>query len=65
VVKFWQSRSGKKLYKQWAKHAGLPSDAVPQGGTPKDMTIKGEEKDRGYLFRVKIVNLVKRILRVE
>jgi len=65
MVKFWQRRMGKKLYKQWAKHAGLPPDVIPQRETPKDMTIKGEEKDRGYLFRVKIVNLVKRILRVE
>ena len=64
-MKFWRRRREEKLYKQWAKHAELPSEAIPQRETPKDMPTKGEEKDRGYLFRVKIVNLVKRILRVE
>ncbi len=64
-MKFEQRLRGKKLYKQWTKHAGLPPDAIPQGGTPKNMPTKGEEKDRVYLFKVRIVNLVKRILRVE
>ena len=64
-MKFWQRRRDEKLFKQWAKHAGLPLEAIPQREIPKDMTIKGEEKDRVYLFKVKILNLVKRILRLE
>ena len=64
-MKFWQRRREAKLYRQWAKHAGLSSEAIPQRETPKAVTIKGEEKDRVYLFKVKILNMVKRILRVE
>jgi len=64
-VKFWRRKREEKLYKQWAKHAALPPAAIPQREAPKDMPIKGEEKDRVYLFKVKILNLVKRILRVE
>ena len=64
-MKFWRRIREEKLYKQWAKHAELPPEAIHQRETPKDVTTKGEEKDRGYLFRVKIVNLVKRILKVE
>lgn len=64
-MKFGQRRRERKLYKQWAKHAGLPPGAIPPEETPKDMAIKSEEKDRVYLFKVKILNLVKRILRVE
>jgi len=64
-VKFWQRLREKRLYKQWAKHAALPPAALPQRETPKDMTRKGEEKDKAYLFKVKILNLVKRILRLE
>ncbi len=64
-MKFWRRIREGKLYKQWTKYAELPPEALHQIKTPKDVTTKGEEKDRGYLFRVKIVNLVKRILRVE
>lgn len=62
---FGQRRREAKLYKQWAKHAGLPPEAIPQREVHKDVTIKGEEKDRVYLVKVKIVDLVKRVLRVE
>lgn len=64
-MKFWQRRREDKLFKQWTKHAGLPPQAIPPREIPKDMTVKSEEKDRGYQFRVKILNLVKKILRVE
>ena len=64
-MKFWQRRREEKLYRQWAEHAELPPGAIPQREIPKDMTIKGEEKGRVYLFKVKILNFVKRILRVE
>ena len=64
-MKFWQRKSKEKLYRQWAKHAGLPPEAIPQGEIPKDVTIKGEEKGRVYLLRVKILSMVKRILRLE
>ena len=64
-MKFWRRISEEKLYKQWAKYAELPPGAIPQREIPKDITIKGEERDRVYLFKVKILNMVKRILRVE
>ncbi len=65
MVKFWQRRREAKLSRQWAKHAGLPPKAITQKETPEDATIKSEKKDRVYLFKVKILNLVKRILRLE
>ena len=64
-MKFWQRRREAKLSRQWAKHAGLPPKAAPQRAAPGDATTKREEKDRVYLFKVKILNLVKRILRLE
>ena len=64
-MKFWQRRREEKLYRQWAKHAGLSPEAIPQRTASKDMTIKGGEKDRVYLFKVEILNLVKRILRLD
>jgi len=63
-VKFWQRRREEKLYRQWAKHAGLPREAIPQRAAPGDVTIKGGEKARVCQFKVKILNLVKRILRI-
>jgi len=64
-VKFWQRRREVKLYRQWTKHAGLPPQAIPQREIPKDMTVDSEERDIGYQLRVKIINLVKKVLRVE
>ena len=54
-----------KLYRQWTKYAGLPPQATRQREIPKDMTVDSEERDRGYQLRVKILNLVKKVLRVE
>ena len=65
MVKFWQKRREKKLYKQWAEQAELPPQVLLPKKIPKGMTTKGEEKDRVYLFKIKILNLVKKILRVE
>jgi len=64
-MKFWQRRREAKLSRQWAKHAGLPPKAIPERSAPRDAAIKGEERDRFYLFRVKILNLVKWVLRLE
>ncbi len=68
-MKFWQRTREKKLHRQWSKHAGLPPKAIPQRETPKDIPMKAKEmdrdRDRVYLFKVKILNLVKRILGLE
>ncbi len=64
-MKFWRRRREEKLYGQWAKHAGLPPKPIPERPALGDAIVKGEEKDRVYLFKVKILNLVKRILRID
>jgi hypothetical protein len=67
---FLEKRRQEKLYKQWAKHAELPPESAPSLEAPTDakMTdVKVWVKEEGwfYRFRVGILNVVKKILRLE
>ena len=70
-MKFWQRKREGKLYKQWVKHAELPREAISRQEPAKDILVKQdmpverEKKDRIYLFKVKILDMVKRILGLE
>ncbi len=70
-MKFWQRRRQERLYKQWAKHAGLPPEAMPASEMPADMKIGVDIKTRVeteswfYRFRVRILDIVRKILGVE
>jgi hypothetical protein len=64
-VKYWQRRRQERLYRQWTKHAELPPEAVPTPDMPTDMKAWVEEEGWFYRFRVGIVNLVKKVLRVD
>ncbi len=62
-MQFWKRRGEERLYKQWVEHNGLPSDVIPQ----REAKEKGEgeeKRDSTYRFREKILNIVKKILRV-
>lgn len=48
-----RKRRQDKLYKQWIKHAGLPSEAVPRKEALGDMRTRGEGKGRFRLFKEK------------
>ena len=94
-MKLWQQRKQRKLYRQWTKHADLPSEAVlerraervssspeavPEGRrgrigltretflspeVPTDVKAWMEEENRFYRFRVRILDIVRKILRVD
>lgn len=64
-MKFMQRRKQERLYKQWTKHAELPSEVIPPPEMPTDVKTWVEEEGRFYRFRVGILNIVKKILRVD
>ncbi len=64
-MKYWQRRKQEKLYKQWAKHAELPPEAIPVSEAATYVQIHVEEESWFYRFRVSIWNAVGRILRVK
>jgi hypothetical protein len=66
-MKFLQKRRQERLYKQWTKHAELPPEAAPSVEVPAEVNVKTwvEEDSWFYRFRVGILNVVKKILRLE
>jgi len=42
-MRFVQKRREDKLYKQWVKHDGLPSEAIPQKEVSGDMGVRGKK----------------------
>jgi hypothetical protein len=66
-MKFLQKRKQERLYKQWTKHAELPPEAAPSVEVPADVNVKTRVAEEGwfYRFRVGILNVVKKILRLE
>jgi len=64
-MRFLEKRKQERLYKQWAKHAELPPEAAPSLEVPTDVKTWVEEKGWFYRFRVGILNVVKKILRLE
>jgi hypothetical protein len=63
-MRFLKRRREEKLYKQWAKHNGLPVEAIPQKEVAGDRRTTGEERDRTYQYREKLLAIVKKLLRV-
>ena len=64
-MKFMQRRKQERLYKQWTEHAELPSEAIPPPEMPIDVRTWVEEEGRFYRFRVRILDIVRKILRVD
>jgi hypothetical protein len=64
-MKYWQRKKQERLYRQWAEHAGLPSEVVPSPEIPVDIKMGVGEESWFYRLRVWIVDMVKMILRVE
>ena len=70
-MKYWRRRKQERLYKQWAEHAELPPESVPQPEVPTDVKIgmdirtRAEEENWFYRFRVRILDIVRKILGVE
>jgi hypothetical protein len=64
---FMQKRKQERLYKQWAKHAELPPEAATSVELPADVNVKMwvAEESWFYRFRVGILNVVRKILRLE
>jgi hypothetical protein len=67
---FLEKRRQERLYKQWTKHAELPpevpsSHEVPTDAKMTDVKMWVEEEGWFYRFRVGILNVVKKILRLE
>ncbi len=63
-MRFWKRLREEKLYKQWAKHSGLPPETIPQREVVEDRRAMGEERDRTYRYREKLLAIVKKLLRV-
>jgi hypothetical protein len=73
-MKFLQRKRQERLYKQWTQHAELPPEAIPlperpidEAPTlevPTDIKEWGKERSWFYLFRISILNIVRKILRV-
>ncbi len=68
VMKFLERRRQEKLYKQWTEYAELPAEAIP----PLALEIPDEVREWGvaeesgfYRFRDSIVDMVKKLLRVD
>ncbi len=64
-MKFLQRRRQEKLYRQWTKHAELPLEAIPPPEMSTDVKAWLEEEGWFYRFRVRILNRVRKILRVD
>ena len=44
ILKYWQNRRKRRLYKQWVEMAGLPPEAVPQEEVAEDIMPKIDKK---------------------
>jgi hypothetical protein len=69
-MRFLEKRKQERLYKQWTKHAELPPEAASSLEAPTDAKMTDvkmwvAEEGRFYRFRVGILNVVKKILRLE
>ena len=64
-MRFLDKRKQGRLYKQWTKYAELPSEAASSPEVPTDVKTWVKEEGRFYRFRVGILNVVKKILRLE
>ena len=64
-MKYLKRRKQERLYKQWSKHAELPAHAVPPPEMLDEARAWGVQESRFYRFRVRIVDMVKKVLRVE
>ena len=62
-MRFLKRRREDKLYKQWAKHNGLPPEAIPQREAVEDRRVMGGESDRTYGYREKLLARVKKLLK--
>jgi len=63
-MRYWKRRRAEKLYKQWVSHNGLPPEAIPREEATEGWRIRGEERDRTYRYREKLLAIVKRLLRM-
>ena len=61
-MRFWKRLSEEKLYKQWAKHNGLPPEAIPREEAAEGWRIGGEERGRTYRYRETLLAIVKKLL---
>jgi len=63
-VRFWKRRREEKLYKQWAKHSGLPPDAIPQREVAQVGKTGWEERDRLRPYKEKLLAVIRKLLKV-
>ena len=64
-MKFWRRRKQERLYKQWTEHAELSPEAIPPPETPTEIKAWVQEEGWFYRFRVRILDMVRKILRVD
>ena len=63
-MKFLKRRRDEKLYRQWVQHNGLPPEAVPQREVTREKGVGGEGRDRLRPYKEKVVDLIRRLLKV-
>jgi len=63
-VRFWKRRREEKLYKQWAKHSGLPLEAIPRREVAQVGKTGGEERDRLRPYKEKLLAVIRKLLKV-
>jgi hypothetical protein len=63
-MRFWKRRREEKLYRQWAKHTGLPLEAIPRREVVEDRRIKGQERDRLRPYKEKLLAIIRKLLKV-
>ena len=63
-MRFLKRRKEEKLYKQWVKHNGLSPEAIPREEAAEGWRIGGEERDRTYRYREKLLAIVKKLLKL-
>ena len=63
-MKFLKRRREDRLYRQWVQHDGLPCDAIPQREVVEDRRTEEEKGDRLRPYKEKLVNMIKKILKV-
>jgi len=64
-MRFWKRQRQEKLYKQWARHSGLPFESIPRREVVEDRRrIRGKERDRLRPFKEKLLAIIKKLLKV-
>ena len=63
-MRLWKRRREEKLYKQWAKHNGLPLEAIPRREVVEVRRIRGEERDRLRPYKEKFLAIIRKLLKV-